>query len=155
MKDRRRLQQGNSKTSKGISCQDAEGSGALGRHRPVEVGAEEATKTITGLEHLSYECKLRELELFSLEKRQLCADLIATFQYLKEAYKTKGKQLHTQADRDRTRENGFKLENSRFRLDIRKKFLIPMRVVRRRNRLLREVMDVFKAKLDGALSNLA
>ncbi|KFM01049.1 hypothetical protein AS27_08416, partial [Aptenodytes forsteri] len=54
--------------------------------------------------------------------------------------------------------NGFKLKEGRFRLDIRKK-LFTMRVVRHWNRLLREVVDapsleVFKARLDGALSNL-
>ncbi|KFM06697.1 hypothetical protein AS27_02856, partial [Aptenodytes forsteri] len=54
--------------------------------------------------------------------------------------------------------NGFKPKEGRFRLDIKKKFF-TMRVVRHWNRLPREVVDapsleVFKARLDGALSNL-
>jgi len=113
---------------------------------------------IRGVEHLSYEERLRELGLFSLEKRRLQGDLIAVFQYSKKAYKKAGEGLFTRACSDRTRDNSFKLKESRFRLDTRKKFFTMM-VVRHWNRLPREAvaapsLAVFKARLDGALSSL-
>ena len=111
-----------------------------------------------GLEHLPYEDRLRELGLFSLEKRRLQGDLIAAFQYLKGAYGKDGEGLFIRECSNRTRGNSFKLKEGRFRLDIRKK-LFTVRVTRHRNRFPREVVDatsleVFKTRLDGALSNL-
>ena len=113
---------------------------------------------IREMEHLSYVERLRELGLFSLEKRRLQGDLIVAFQYLKRVYKKAREGLCARACSDRTRGKGFKLKQGRFRLDIRKKFF-TVRVVRHWNRLPREAVDahslaVFKARLDGALSSL-
>ena len=96
--------------------------------------------------------------LFSLEKRRLRGDLIAAFQYLKGAYRKDGEGLFTRMCSDRTRANGSKLKEGRFRLDIRKKFF-TMRVVKHWNRMPRGAVDarslaVFQARLDGALSDL-
>ena len=57
-----------------------------------------ATKMMRGLQHLPYKDRLRELGLFSLEKRRLWGDLIAAFQDLKGAYKQEGSQLFTRVD---------------------------------------------------------
>ncbi|KAJ7425544.1 hypothetical protein WISP_23069 [Willisornis vidua] len=110
------------------------------------------------MKHLCYEERLRELGLFNLKKRRIWCDLIVIFQYLKGAYKKDGERFFTRACSDRTRGNGVKLKESRFRLDIRRKF-VPVKVMRHWHRLPREVvdapsLDVFKARLDGAFSKL-
>ena len=80
------------------------------------------------------------------------------FQYPKGAYKQEKERLFMRVDSDRTRGNGFKLRQGRFRLDMRRKFFHtecgdPL------NRLPKEAVDApsleaFKARLDVALGNL-
>ena len=112
---------------------------------------------IRGLEHLSCEESLRELGLRSLEERRLCGDPVVAFQNLKGAYKQEGEWLFMWVDSDRTRGNGFKLRQGRFRLDIRRKFFTQS-VVKQWNRLPKEVveapfLEAFKTRLDVALGS--
>jgi len=68
-------------------------------------------------------------------------------------------QLFERVDNSRTGGNGFKLKEGRFRLDVRGKFF-TVRVVRcwngcpERLWMSRPSLEVFKARLDGALGNL-
>jgi len=80
------------------------------------------------------------------------------FQYLKGVNKKAGEGLFTKACSNRTRGNGFKLKVGRFILSIRNEFF-TVRVTKHWNRLPREAvaapfLEVFKARLGGALSNM-
>lgn len=79
------------------------------------------------------------------------------FQYLKGAYKKQGDRFFSRACCNRTRGNGFKLKQGRFRLDMSRNLFYECDEVLKR--LLREVVDAptletFKVRLDGALSCL-
>ena len=65
------------------------------------------------MEHLSCEDRLRELGLFSLEKRRLCGELRAAFQYLKGSYRKEEDRLFSRVCGNRTRGDGFRLKEGR------------------------------------------
>ena len=118
------------------------------------------TKMIQGMEHLCYEDRLKELGLLSLKKRKFWGDLRASFKCLKGSYRKEGDKHSSKICCDRTRGNGFKLKEGRFRLDTRKsgeKKLFTVRVEKYWNKLPRDVLEapsleMLKARLDWALS---
>jgi len=99
---------------------------------------------IRGLEHLSYEERLRDLGCSAWRRESSRKTILQPFS--------------TQQDPHRTRDDSFKLREGRFRSDVRKKFF-PMRVAKHWHRLPREVaeapsLEKIKVRLDRALSNL-
>ncbi|KAF7243358.1 Collagen alpha-1(XXIV) chain [Varanus komodoensis] len=99
-----------------------------------------------------------KLGIFSLEKRRLRGNMISLYKYLKGCHKEEGQDLFLLMPECRTRNNQFKLQQPRFRLDIRKNFL-TVRAIQQWNQLPREVvgaptLETFRKKLDSHLSGM-
>jgi len=117
-----------------------------------------AMRMMRGLEHLSYEERLRELRLFSLKKRRLKGDHMNSYKYLKGRCQEDGARLFSVVPSDGARGNRHKLMQTKFRLNMRENFF-PLRVTEPWNRLPREVMEspsleTFKTHLDKVLCSL-
>jgi len=93
-------------------------------------------KILTGK---AYKEHLSSLGLLSLEKRRLRGDLITVYNFLKQTSRGEEPDLLSLVSSDRTRENGMKLHQGKFRLDIRKGNFTEI-VISHWNRLPREVI---------------
>jgi len=92
------------------------------------------------LEHLSYEERLSESGLLSLEKRRLRGDLFNAYKYLKCGSQRDMVNHFSVVSADRTRGNRHKHEHRKFHTNMQRSFF-TVRVTEHRNRLPREVVD--------------
>lgn len=97
---------------------------------------------------------MKELVIFTQEKRRLKGDLTTVFQCLQGSYK----EDRGSPQGEKTRDNGYNLHQERFHLDIRKKFLTARTLTHQKN-LPRDVvesqsLEVFKVHLDRVQGNL-
>ena len=116
------------------------------------------TKMIKGLEYHSFEGRLSDLGLFSLEERRLRRDLIKVHKYLRCRRQRDEARLFSAVCGDRTRGNGHKLMHRKFCTSVCKNLLM-VRVMEHWNRLSKESvespsLEMYKSRLDACLCSL-
>ena len=116
-----------------------------------------ATKMITSIRHKGYHRRLRDLKLFTLEKRRLRGQLIETFKILKGFNNIDHRNLFTLNEHP-TRNHGLKLQPKRFNTQPCGE-LMTYKIVNVWNRLPPTVIasgsvDTFKRRLDRILPDL-
>lgn len=97
-------------------------------------------RMIRGLENWSYEERLKEWGLFSLEKRRLSRDMITAFKYIKGYSEEDSDQLFLVSTQYGTRRIQPILKQGRFQLDIRKASFTRVRA-KYQDRLLQEAAE--------------
>ena len=78
---------------------------------------------IKGLKHLLYEERLRDLELFSLEKRKPSGDFLTLYKYLMGGNQVDGARIFSTVPNNKT-SKGHKLENKKYHLNMWKIFTV-------------------------------
>ncbi|KYO24502.1 hypothetical protein Y1Q_0002110 [Alligator mississippiensis] len=117
-----------------------------------------ATRMIRGQQGRPYKERLRDLNLFSLHKRRLRGDQVAVYKLVKGDQQALGEFLFLRAIPGVARNNGHKVAEGSFRLDIRKRY-ITVRAARTWNQLPKEVvlaptLGVFRRRLDEHLAGV-
>ncbi len=117
-----------------------------------------STRLVRGLRHVPYEERLRQLNLFSLERRRLRADLILAFKIFKGEVNLNSFEFFLRLPRASLRGHTYRLLQGRSRLRRRSgAFLV--RVVKFWNRLpahlvLSPSVSIFKKQLDSRWSEI-
>ncbi len=115
-----------------------------------------ATRIIPGLKGMSYADRLKELNLFSLEQRILCGDLIQAFKIIDNVDPGDFFDLKKET---RTRGHKWRLDKGAFRTENRRHFF-TQRIVRVWNQLPSNVVEAdtlgsFKKLLDEILGSIS
>jgi len=110
------------------------------------------TRMLPGLSGMPYEDRLRQLGLFSLERRRMRGDLIEVYKMLRGIDRVDSQRLFPRVEMAATRGHRFKVLGGRYRGNVRGKFF-TQRVVGEWNRLPSVVVEAnsigsFKRLLD-------